>query len=299
MEHNLAHVTVFETSVCDMIEFEILQRVEETYQDGELIESKDLGPRQETVGASQTMACDERFARVPVELSFQGNVYPLGQTSPTGELHVDLASVIQPGTRGISVPDWAVGVLLVGGQEVGRISMAGLSGHEQRLEQLLSELEPLLGKPFLSLSEAEATRAYALHQQILALDSNDPRVLGMQQRFVEVLTGRKAEAQLQATRRNLQVWNEARGLLKDLAGVLPSYVVVDIRREQPSVATVGWAQGMLVQAIHQQPTLCGQLQAGTLAGGVLSPAARLAAKYLSYVDGEAFARFLAGCAQIR
>lgn len=299
-EHNLAHITVFETSICDLIEFDIVQRIEETYEGDDLIETKDLGPRQQTVDATKTMSCDERFARVPVELSFQGEVYPLGQTSPTGELRVDLAAVIQPGTRGIAVPDWAVGVVLVGGQEVGRISMAGLSGHEQRLESLLAELSQLLGKPFLELSDLEATRAYQLHQQLLALGSNDPRVLGMQQRFVEVRTGRQGEAELQATRRNLQAWGEARELIKDLAGVLPSYVVVDIRREQPTTASFGWAQGTLLQALHTQPGLCAQLAAGTVNAALLAGEARVAASYLNYVNASAWAQLLAAaCAQGR
>lgn len=292
-EHNLAHITVFETSVCDVIEFEILHRVEETYEGDELIERKNLGPRQHTTGVRQTMPCDERFARVPVVLELGGHSYPLGQTDPRGELHVDLAEAIDPATRGIPIADEAVGVLKVGDQIVGTISMAGLAGQQRRLDQIMAELEQLLGKDHLDMSDAEGTRAYVLHEQLLRIGGNDPRTLGLHERFVEVATGRAQEAKLQNLKRNLEAWNEARELVKDLASVVPSYVVVDVRREKPSSASLIWAQGILLHAIRANPALCGLAAAlDAAAASALDSRTRLALQYLRYFYGSGYGAWL-------
>lgn len=283
-EHSTAHITVYESSVCDVIDFEIFNRIEQTYEGDELIESKNLGPRQQAAGATQTRPCDVRFARVPVELTYQGNTYPLGQTSPIGELHVDLVELIKPASRGVDVQDYGVGVLTVAGQQVGRLDMAGLADHENRVNELIAKLTALLGKDHRELSDAESTQAYMLHQQLLDIAPQDARVAGVHRRFLEVLTGREFEFKLDQLKRNLGAWNEARELVATLASSVPSYVVVDVRREEPTQASIAWAQGQWLHALQGNPGLCAALNApGNLTGEL-----KLAVTYLRYAYGDGY-----------
>lgn len=286
-EHNLAHITVYESSVCDVIDVQVFNRVEQTYEGDELIETKSLGPRQQASGTQQTQACDVRFARVPVELSYQGNTYPLGQTSPIGELHVNLADVMKMGSRGTEVAEYGVGVLTVAGQQVGQLDMAGLADHEQRVSSLIAELSQLVGQHHRELSDAESTQAYMLHQQLLDIAREDPRVEGLHQRYLEVVTGRRFEFKLDQLKRNLGAWNEARELVATLASTVPSYVVVAVRREEPSPAAVAWAQGLMINALRGNRALCGDVQIGALSGPL-----RLAVTYLRYAYGAQYNAYL-------
>ncbi|HKU38080.1 MAG TPA: hypothetical protein VJR89_08035, partial [Polyangiales bacterium] len=87
MEHNIAHITVYERSECQVVRLRIVERVEETLDDdNEVVQREAKGALKIAEGPAGTKPCEERFARVPLMLSYGGNTYSLGDTSTTGQL---------------------------------------------------------------------------------------------------------------------------------------------------------------------------------------------------------------------
>lgn len=292
MENNQAHITVFETSQCNLIEFDIVNRVEETLDGDQVIEKKVLTPRQQVTGVPRTIPCDERFARVPVELTFGDNTYPLGNTSSIGELHVDLAATVSAGVHGIAFKSSApAGVLLVGGVPVGSVSLAGLASHEERVVELVPKLAALLAKPHAEIGDANLSEIYTLHSQLMALAPMDPRVIGLNKRFIEAMSGRKSDADFADRKRNLTALNEARGLIKDMAGLAPTYIVTDLQRNRPSDVSVGWARSTMLHAVRQAPELCGTKDFTVSIGGMTAKI-RMASSYLQYTYNDGYSQWL-------
>jgi hypothetical protein len=290
MEHNIAHIVVYERSECQVTKLRVVERVEETLDGDEVVQRETKGSLKIADGPGGTAPCEERFARVPVTLGYGGNTYPLGDTSPTGELHVDLASVVKPGTRGVDLSA-ARGTLLVAGRPIGEVPLAGLAQQQQRLDEILAELGPILGKPATKLTDAEVTRAYALYEQMRELSPDDARAIGMQRRFVEVIGGFRDLAKTESLKRNLAALNEAKDLLKSMAGVVPSYVQMSISDNRPTPDAIAWAQAAALMQFRQNPGLC--------AGGFdwarvsnTTGEARLAFSYLRYAFDDGYSRWI-------
>jgi hypothetical protein len=291
MEHNLAHITVYERSECEVFKMRVVERVEETLDGDEVVQRESRGSLKVPEGSQGTQPCEERFARVPVMLSYAGNTYPLGDTSPTGELHVDLASVVKPSTRGVDLSSERAGVLLVAGRPIGEVPLSGLASQQARLDAIIAELAPILGKPADKLTDAEVTRAYALYEQMRELGPDDARAAGLQRRFVEVIGGFRDLAKTAALKRNLQALGEAKDLIKDLGPSVPSYVQVSIQDNKPNPDAVAWAQAAALLAFRSQPELCAGGFDWSRAGSA-SPEARLALSYLRYAFDDGYARSL-------
>lgn len=291
MEHNIAHITVYERSECSVIKLRVIDRVEETLDGDEVVQREAKGALKIAEGPGGTQPCDERFARVPLMLSYAGNTYPLGDTSPTGELNVDLASVVKPGTRGVEFSADRPGVLLVAGRPVGEVPLAGLAQQQQRLDQILSELGPILGKPATKLSDAEVTRAYALYEQMRELSPDDARVIGMQRRFVEVIGGFKDLAKTESLKRNLAALGEAKDLLKTLGGLVPSYVQMSISDNRPSPDAIAWAQAAALLQFRSNPGLCAGGWDWTRVDNTTGET-RLAFQYLRYAFDDGYSRWI-------
>jgi hypothetical protein len=291
MEHNIAHVTVYERSECDVIKLRVVDRVEETLDGDEVVQRETKGALKIAEGPGGTQPCDERFARVPLMISFGGNTYPLGDTSPTGELNVDLASVVKASTRGVDLSNERSGVLLVAGRPVGEVPLTGLADQQKRLDQILAELGPILGKPATKLSDAEVTRAYALYEQMRELAPDDARVVGMQRRFVEVIGGFKDLAKTESLKRNLAALGEAKDLLKTLGGLVPSYVQMSISDNRPNPDAIAWAQAAALLQFRSDPGLCAGAWDWSRADNTTGQA-RLAFQYLRYAYDDGYSRWV-------
>lgn len=291
MEHNLAHITVYERSECEVFKLRVVERVEETLDGDEVVQRETKGALKIPEGNAGTQPCDERFARVPVMLSYAGNTYPLGDTSPTGQLDVDLASVLKPGTRGVDFSSGQPGMLLVAGRPIGEVPLSGLAQQQKQLDAILAELTPILGKPATKLSDAEVTRAYTLYEQMRELAPDDARVVALQRRFVDVIGGFKDIAKTESLKRNLSALGEAKDLLKDLAGAIPSYVQMSISDNRPSPDAIAWAQAAALLAFRSQPALCAGGFEWTRAN-TTSGETRLAFQYLRYAFDDGYTRWL-------
>jgi hypothetical protein len=291
MEHNIAHITVYERSECDVIKLRVVDRVEETLDGDEVVQKETKGSLKIADGPGGTQPCDERFARVPLMLSYGGNTYPLGDTSPTGELNVDLASVVKPGTRGVDFSGGGPGTLLVAGRPVGEVPLAGLAQQQQRLDGILAELGPILGKPATKLTDAEVTRAYTLYEQMRELAPDDARVVGMQRRFVEVIGGFKDLAKTESLKRNLAALGEAKDLLKTLGGIVPQYVQMSITDNRPSPDAIAWAQAAALMQFRSNPSLCAPGWDWTRVDNATGEA-RLAFQYLRYAFDDGYQRWI-------
>jgi hypothetical protein len=292
MEHNIAHITVYERSECEVIKLKVVERVEETLDGDEVVQREAKGSLKIPEGGpAGTQPCDERFARVPLMLSYAGNTYPLGDTSPTGALDVDLASVVKPGTRGVDFSSNSPGVLLVAGRPVGEVPLTGLAQQQQRLDQILAELGPILGKPATKLSDAEVTRAYTLFEQMRELGQDDARVLGMQRRFVEVIGGFKDLAKTESLKRNLAALNDAKDLIKTLGANVPQYVQVSIADNRPTPDALAWAQAAALMQVRSNPGLCAGAWDWTRVDSTTGET-RLAFQYLRYAFDDGYTRWL-------
>lgn len=291
MEHNIAHITVYERSECQVFKLRLVDRVEETVDDDdEVVQREAKGQLKIPEGEQGVQPCEERFARVPVSLGIGGNTYPLGDTSPTGALDVDLASVVRPSTRGVDLSAER-GMLMVAGRIVGEVPLAGLAQHQQRLEAIIAELTPLLSKPAAKLSDADVTRVYTLYEQMRELSTDDARVVGLQRRFVEVMSGMKEIAKAESLKRNMAALAEAKDLLKNLPGVVPSYVQMSISSDQVNQDAIAWAQAVALVAFREQPGLCAGGFDWTRAAGTTGTD-RLAFTYLRYAGGDGYTNWL-------
>lgn len=293
MEHNIAHITVYERSECDVVKLKVIDRVEETLDEDQVVVQREAKGSLKIPegGPAGTQPCEERFARVPLMLSYAGNTYPLGDTSPTGALDVDLASVVKPGTRGVDFTSNNPGVLLVAGRPVGEVPLTGLAQQQQRLDAILAELGPILGKPATKLSDAEVTRAYTLYEQMRELAPEDARVIGMQRRFVEVIGGFKDLAKTESLKRNLAALNDAKDLIKTLGANVPQYVQVSIADNRPSPDALAWAQAAALLQVRSNPGLCAGAWDWTRVDNTTGET-RLAFQYLRYAFDDGYSRWL-------
>jgi hypothetical protein len=204
---------------------------------------------------------------------------------------VDLASVVKPGTRGVDFSSGQPGMLLVAGRPIGEVPLSGLAQQQKQLDAILAELTPILGKPAAKLSDAEVTRAYTLYEQMRELAPDDARVVALQRRFVDVIGGFKDIAKTESLKRNLAALGDAKDLLKDLAGIVPSYVQLSISENRPSPDAIAWAQAAALLAFRSQPELCAGGFEWTRANNT-NGETRLAFQYLRYTFDDGYTRWL-------
>ena len=280
MEHNIAHIKVFERSECPVVKVRMMSRIEETLDGDKVVERVSKGTHELADSTPGALApCEQRFGRVPLTLQIGPNHYPLGETSPTGELHVDLASAVRARTRGIDLRATPTGAISVAGRPVYEIPLAGLAQQQDRLDAIIAELTPILGKPATKLTDADITQAYTLYQQMIELGPEDARVIGLQRRFVEVVGGFRDVAKTASLKRNLEALGEAQELLKTMSTSVPSYVQLSVSEARPSSDALAWARAAAMTTLRGNPELCaGKLDWGRFGG--LDNTSRLAFSYL-------------------
>jgi hypothetical protein len=297
MEHNIAHVSVLERSECPTIKVRIVERIEETLDDGKVVERVDKGAHEVAETLPTLMQCEARYSRAAVALQYGADTYPLGSTGDHGELDVDLASALKVNTRGIDLSEQTA-VLLVNNMPAGRLSMVGLLKQQQRLDAIIAQLSSLLGKDGTKLNDADVTNASMLYEEMRELAPDDARTIALQRRYVEVVGGFRDVQRTAALKRNLGALSEAKELLIALGapGAVPAYVQVSIASDGPTADSIAWARAQALVALRGQSALC--------AGGFdwsrvsqLQGPARLAFSYLRYAfDAQDLGWVSAACA---
>lgn len=292
MEHNIAHVVVLERSECPAIKVLSIERIEETLDGEKVVERVDKGAHEKAETLASNIQCEARFARVPIALQYGPDTYPLGSTDDHGELHVDLGSAMKVNTRSVDLSAKS-GVLLVHDAPAAEISMAGLLKQQQRVDAIVAQLSPLLGKEVTQLRGADVTNASMLFEELRELSPDDARTLALQRRFVEVVGGYRERERSEALKRNLSALSEAKELLVSLAAAprIPAYVQLSISGDRPSEDALAWARAQALLALRQSPTLCtggfDWLRAASLSGPE-----RIAFSYLRYALDQDGLRWL-------
>lgn len=292
MEHNIAHIRVLERSVCPVIKLRVVDRIEETLDGEKVVERVPQGAQEFAETQSTFMQCEARFARVPVALQYGADTYPLGNTDEMGQLRADLGSAMKVNTRGVDLSQ-QTGQLLVAGAPAAEISMAGLLKQQQRVDQIVAQLTPLLGKDATKTNDADVTNAAMLYEELRELAPDDARTLALQRRFVEVVGGFKDVQRTEQLRRNLGALSEAKEVLAALsaAAPVPQYVQLSIAREAPSPDAISWATAQAILALRKERVLCNNgLDWGRL--DQLEGPARVAFSYLRFAYDQSELAFL-------
>jgi hypothetical protein len=287
-EKDVLRLIVFEQSECERIRVRIVSRTEETLRDGEVVQRQPVGPVQIAEGSEGVVQCDQRYARdVRVTLQVGSATHRLGRTSPRGELAINLSNELRQSLYGETAPESAT--LLVEGREVTQVPLAELKKHEERVDQLLTEFEALLGKPADTLTPAEIARSYELYEQLRQLDRGDARISGLHARFLELLYGRKEKEASESLKRNLAALREVKDIIATGAAGVPMFVQIAAQGGALDPAALRWARGQVAMSLRGRPPACqGPFSWSALDSGDWSTDTRFAFLYLRYAYDDPF-----------
>lgn len=290
-EREVIRITVFEQSECDQLKMKVVQRVDETVQDGNVVGREPAKQVQIADGTSGVVPCAERWARNAwVALRVGGQTFRLGAPSDRGEVVANLSGALQQSLY--AEPPSAQAFIVVNGIDAGAVSLAGLNIHERRVKELLDQLGAILAKEDAAITKDDITRSYELYEQLGQIDSGgDARVAGLRTRFIELLYQRKARDATEHLKRNIAALNEAKGIVPLVAaGTVPESVLTSVKGGELSADAIWWARGEVASTLHHYPALCGPTPFGwnRLSSGDYAPSARLAFSYLRYAYSDPF-----------
>ena len=290
-ERDVIRITVFEQSECDQLKMKVVQRVDETVRNGEVIGREPAKQIQIADGTSGVVPCAERWARNAwVALRVGGQTFRLGAPSERGEVIANLSGALKQSLY--AEPPSAQAVVVVNGVEAGAVSLAGLNLHEKRVNDLVDQLSAILAKDEGTLTKEDITRSYALYDQLGQIDTgSDARVSGVRTRFIELLYQRKLRDATEHLKKNIAALNEAKGIVPLVAaGQVPDGVLTAVKGGELSPEAIWWARGEVASALHRYPALCGPTPFGwgRLASGDYAAPSRLAFSYLRYAYSDPF-----------
>lgn len=285
-------ISVFESSRCDVIPVQVMQRYQETLHGDEVVQRTPVTKKQVAGEPDGQIDCNQTYARnTEVYLEIDGNRISLGQTDPTGRVQADLSALLKTGAMGETPGTAKVLVQPPRGkpaQEIGSIDLSELARFDARVSELLAELEAVLGKGETGASNAELTRSYELYAQLQDLAPFDPRVEGVRARFWEVQYGRKLEEARERMGRNLQELSKAKDTLKMMGdAAIPIYVQAAVNSGTMDRKALEWSSLRLIRALRGAPTICQSFTFGGVAGYGWPADARVAAHYVGYSYGSA------------
>src|SRR5690606_8010668 len=143
-------ISVFESSRCDVIPVQVMQRYQETLHGDEVVQRTPVTKKQVAGEPDGQIDCNQTYARnTEVYLEIDGNRISLGQTDPTGRVQADLSALLKTGAMGETPGTAKVLVQPPRGkpaQEIGSIALSELARFDARVSELLAELEAVLGK---------------------------------------------------------------------------------------------------------------------------------------------------------
>lgn len=294
-ERDVLRVRIRERSVCDKIPIQMVERVEETLDDGDVVSRRNLGKRQIAGEPSETVPCDETLTRdAEVSLRIGNEVFLLGTTDRDGLVGLNLSDRLRLSLYGENAPAEAAvevrGPKDVSNVPAGTIALASLITHEARVHQLLSELALVLDKPE-PLASQDIRRSYELYAQLRELAPQDPRFQGMAARFWEQFYGRKQREASANLARNLKVLDQARELMK-AGGIaaIPLFAQTAINSGGIDPQSLEWAQWQLLGGLRQHPVACqNRFSWRASVGYGFEPATLIALSYLRFAYGDGYA----------
>jgi hypothetical protein len=290
-EREVIRITVFEQSECDQLKMKVVQRVDETVRNGEVIGREPAKQIQVADGTSGVVPCAERWARNAwVALRVGGQTFRLGAPSERGEVIANLSGELKQSLY--AEPPSAQAFVVVNGVDAGAVSLAGLNLHEKRVNDLIDQMNAILAKDENTLTKDDITRSYQLYDQLGQIDTGgDARVSGVRTRFIELLYQRKLRDATEHLKRNIAALNEAKGIVPLVAaGQVPEAVLTSVKGGELSPEAIWWARGEVASALHRYPALCGPAPFGwgRLASGDYAASSRLAFSYLRYAYSDPF-----------
>jgi hypothetical protein len=294
-ERDVLRIRIRERSLCDKIPIQMVERVEETLDDGDVVSRRNLGKRQVAGEPTETVPCDETLTRdAEVSLRLGNEVFLLGTTNREGLVVVNLSDRLRMSLYGETAPAEA-SVEVRGPKDVrnvpaGSVALASLITHEARVNALLSEVSVILDKPE-PLSSQDIRRSYELYAQLRELAAQDARFQGMAARFWEVFYSRKQRQATENLARNLKALDQARELLK-AGGVasIPLFAQTAINSGGVEPQSLEWAQWQLLGGFRQNPVACqGKFSWRASVGYGFDPATLIALNYLRFAYGDGYA----------
>ncbi|MBN1612810.1 MAG: hypothetical protein JW940_39675 [Polyangiaceae bacterium] len=294
-ERDVLRLRIRERSVCDKIPVQMVERVEETLDDGDVVSRRNLGKRQVAGDPTETVPCDETLTRdAEVSLRLGNETFLLGTTDRDGLVVLDVSDRLRLSLYGENAPVEA-SVEVRGPRDVanvpaGRIALASLITHEARVNQLLAEIGLLLDKPEPRTGQ-DIRRSYELYAQLRQLAPKDARFLGMAARFWELFYSRKQREATENLARNLRALDKARELLKATGiAAIPVFAQAAINSGGVDAESLEWAEWQLLGGLRQHPVACqGRFSWRASLGYGFDPATRIALDYLRFAYGDGYA----------
>ena len=292
-------ITVYEHSVCDKLDVDVVNRTRETLEGDRVISETALGPVQVGSRVAGQVPCEQRFAReAVVSLKVGEAVYPVGKTNSEGRVGINLAKQLDADVYGAPQGDL---VVLVRGQgttetqEVGRVGLSELRAREQQIESLTQELSAVLAKDPGAISPAELSQAYQAYAKLRHVAWYDARFQGLQMRFWEIWQSRQALDAAANLKRNLEALNTAKELLRtSSAASLPLFAQVGINSGTISDRMLEWARFQTLEGMRQSPGACQKGFSWANMPDFFSVEQQIAGGYLRYVYGDPYAQVLGG-----
>lgn len=287
-----ARITVYESARCDVIPVTVMQRYEERLRGDEVVQRNPVTKKQVAGKPKGEINCNQSYARnVEVMLSAGDARFSLGKTDARGQVSANLAEVFQVASYQDIPPQVTVLLRPIQAKPTvtaGTLTLSELIKHEERLQQLLKELEKILESGSRA-TPAEITRSYELYAELQDMHGADPRVTGISGRFWELFYGRKQDENIERMGRALDALGEAKETLKVMGdAAVPFYVQAAVNSGTLDPQALEWASVRLIRALRGTPVICTN---GFSWGRVPSygwPAdARLAAQYVNYGYGDA------------
>jgi hypothetical protein len=294
-ERDVLRLRIRERSVCDKIPVQMVERVEETLDDGDVVARRNLGKRQVAGEPTETVPCDETLTRdAEVYLQLGKEEFLLGKTDRDGLVVLNVSDRLRLSLYGEEAPAKARvevrGPRDVANVSAGKIALASLITHEARVNELLSQISVILDKPEPRTSQ-DIRRSYELYAQLRQLAPRDARFQGMAARFWELFYSRKQHEATDNLTRNLKALDQARELVK-AGGVaaLPLFAQTAIHSGGVDPQSLEWAEWQLLGGLRQHPVACqGRFSWRASVGYGFDPATLIALDYLRFAYGDAYA----------
>ncbi len=289
-----ARITIYQVSRCDVIPVTVMQRFEERLRGDEVVQRNPVTKKQVAGKSRGDTACNQTYGRnIEVMLSAGNARFSMGRTDARGQVSGNLSRLFQVASFA-EVPA-EVKVLVRPAQaqptvEVGTLTMSELIKHEQRLQQLLGELEQILAKGTTGATPGEITRSYELYAELQDIASPDPRILAIGQRFWELYVGRKQDESIGRMGKTLDALGEAKETLKVMGdAAIPLYLQAAVSSGVMDQRALEWSSLRLIRAIKGSPAICtGGFAWGQVPSYGWPADARLAAQYVHYGYGDGF-----------
>jgi hypothetical protein len=289
-------VTVYKKSTCDVIPVTVMQTYKETLRGDEVIERSPVSKKQVAGRPQGTVPCDQTYAR-NVEVLFEaaGGRFSLGTTDDHGRVAANLSKVFKVGSFD-EVPAQAKILLRPENAQptivAGELSLAQLMKHEERVKQLISQLEEIFARVGGDAPAEDILRSYEIYNQLVDVAPEDPRVQAASARFWELLDQRKRDESIENLGKNLDALKKAQGLLQVMGdAAIPLYVQAAVSSGTLDRRALEWSSLRLVRALRSSPAVCtGGFSWTGLPSYGWTDDANLAAHYVHYGYGSPHAQ---------